>query len=331
MCVRNEERHLAAAVRAVLDQDYPGPIEVVVAVGPSSDRTAAVAADLAAADARVTVVDNPSGRTPDGLNIAVARTRHPVLARVDGHAILPAGYLREAVRTLLDTGAVNVGGVMAAEGRTPFEQAVARAMTSWIGVGGARFHRGGEAGPVDTVYLGVFRREVIVGLGGYDERFTRAQDYELNIRLRAAGGIVWFDPRLRVTYRPRATVRALAEQYANYGRWRWMVTAQHPRSVRGRYLAPPAALLACVGGVVAAGAGARVGLVIPAGYLVAVTVGAATIGRSLPAAALARLPGVLVVMHMSWGAGFLTSALRGRRLGPTPITPVRAEPAAEVG
>jgi succinoglycan biosynthesis protein ExoA len=321
MCVRNERRHLATAVAAILEQDYPAPLDVVIAVGPSNDHTPDIAAELARADQRVRVVANPSGRTPDGLNRALAATMHPVIARVDGHAMLPPGYLRRAVQVLRETGAGNVGGVMAAEGETPFEQAVARAMTSWLGVGGARFHTGGEPGPVDTVYLGVFRRELLTRLGGYDERFTRAQDYELNVRLREVGETVWFDPQLRVTYRQRPTVRALADQYFNYGHWRWMVTRQHPRSVRGRYLAPPATLLACLAGVVVAAIGRPIGLVVPAGYVASVVVGSIGIGRDLPRPALVRLAPVLVTMHMSWAAGFLTSALRGTSLPPARPAP----------
>ena len=119
----------------------------MLAVGPSKDRTQEVAEALAAEDPRVRVVPNPTGRTPNALNAAIAASRYDIIARVDGHAMLPPDYLRVAVETLEATGADNVGGIMAAEGITPFEQAVARAMTSKIGVGGARFHTGGEPGP----------------------------------------------------------------------------------------------------------------------------------------------------------------------------------------
>src|SRR5438105_977258 len=124
MPVRNEERHLAEAVRHVLAQDYPAGIEVVLAVGPSGDATARIARELAAADSRVTVVDNPSGRIPAANNAAIKASRFPIVARVDGHALIPPGYLKLAVRTLAETGADDVGGVMAAVGVTPFEQAV---------------------------------------------------------------------------------------------------------------------------------------------------------------------------------------------------------------
>src|SRR5688572_5036229 len=169
MPILNESRHLKASVGAVLAQDYPGPYEVVLALGPSKDDTDAVAASIAAGDPRVRLVQNPTGLTPRGLNAAIAASTNEIVVRVDGHAILPPDYVRTAVEVLEATGADNVGGLMAAEGVTPFEQAVARAMRSWFGIGPARFHLGGEDGPVDTVYLGAFRRETLNRVGGYDD------------------------------------------------------------------------------------------------------------------------------------------------------------------
>jgi hypothetical protein len=220
--------------------------------------------------------------------------------------MLPPDYLRVAVETLEETGADNVGGVMAAEGVTPFERAVACAMTSKIGVGGARFHTGGTAGPADTVYLGVFRREALERVGGYDEHFQRAQDWEMNHRIRETGGLVWFQPRMRVSYRPRPDVGALARQYFHYGRWRRVVARTHQGTINLRYLAPPVAVLAILAGVVAAPF-FWPGLLVPAAYLAAILAGSGVTGSGLPRGALVRLPVVYVTMHMSWGVGFLTS------------------------
>ena len=98
MPVLNEERHLNASVCQVLDQDYPGTIQVVLALGPSKDATDEVAAALAADDPRVRTVPNPSGRTPEGLNAAIAASTGEIIARVDAHAEIPRDYLRTAVR-----------------------------------------------------------------------------------------------------------------------------------------------------------------------------------------------------------------------------------------
>jgi succinoglycan biosynthesis protein ExoA len=327
MPVRDEERHLAESVRHVLGQDYPGELEVVLAVGPSADRTEELARELAAAHPRVTVVPNPSGKIPSGLNAAVRAARHKVIARVDGHALLPAGYLKKAVTALTETGAADVGGVMAAEGVTVFQRAVAWAMTSKAGVGSAAFHTGGGAGSADSVYLGVYRREAIEQAGGWDEGMLRAEDWDLNYRIRADGGLVWFTPELRVTYRPRASVRALGSQYFHYGRWRRVIVREHPETASFRYLAPPVAaalvaagLAAGLAGLAGLAAGAppavawlAAGLAIPVTYLAGITAVAAGLAREVPARVRARVPVVLGVMHMCWGAGFLTSPRRLHR------------------
>lgn len=306
MPVRNEERHLPAAVRRVLDQDYAGEVQVVLAVGPSQDRTEEVAAKLAAEEPAVTVVPNPSGVTPAALNTAIAASDHPVVARVDGHAMLPRDYLSLAVAAMRETGADNVGGVMAAEGVTAFEKAVARAMTSRIGVGNARFHTGGAPGPAETVYLGVFRRSALERVGGYDESFLRAQDWEMNHRIRRTGGLVWFTPSIEVCYRPRSSLRALARQYFDYGRWR-RVVSRRTGSINLRYLTPPVTVIAMAAGAGVGIVGFAPGCLVPGGYLLAVLAGSAWTGRGLSPRSWALLPLVYVTMHCTWGVGFLTS------------------------
>lgn len=309
MPVLNERRHLREAVGRVLRQELDGDLELVLALGPSDDGTDDVAAELAAADPRVRLVANPSGRTPQGLNLALAASTHDVVARVDGHAVLPPDYLRTAVTVLEQTGADNVGGIMDARGVTVVERAIAAAMRSRLGVGSARFHTGGGAGPAETVYLGVFRRAALMRVGGYDEHFARAQDWEMNHRIRATGGTVWFTPDLRVTYRPRADLRALSRQYFQYGRWRRVVARRHAGTMSARYLAPPA-LVVGLAATLAVSPWLPVALVVPGGYVVALVVGSALIEPELAARSRALLPAVLAVMHLSWGVGFITSRVR---------------------
>ncbi|MEV7419365.1 glycosyltransferase family 2 protein [Streptomyces sp. NPDC089919] len=334
MPVLNEERHLRDSVRHILGQRYAGEMEVVIALGPSTDRTDEIAAELVretASDdrARVRTVPNPTGRTPAALNAAIRASRHPVVVRVDGHGMLSPDYISTAVRLLEETGAQNVGGIMHAEGENAWEEAVAAAMTSRIGVGNAAFHTGGTAGPADTVYLGVFRREALERQGGYKEEFIRAQDWELNFRIRAAGGLIWFSPELTVRYRPRPSVRALAKQYKDYGRWRHVVARYHPGSINLRYLAPPAAVSAVAAGLVAGAVLTPWAFVVPAGYLAAVTAGSVPAGRGMSAGARVRIPLALATMHMSWGFGFLTSPRSlARRVIASRRAAVRTEDAA---
>ena len=305
MPVLNEERHLEHAVRAIFEQDYPGEFDVCLALGPSTDATDEVAARLRRDEPRLRTVANPTGKTPAGLNAAIRATTGEIVVRVDGHAVLPAGYITRAVETLQRTGAVNVGGVQKAEGTTPFERAVAMAMASPFGMGGAKFHTGGSEGPVDTVFLGVFRRDAIENVGLFDESLIRNQDYELNIRLRKAGGVVWFDPALHVTYRPRPTLRALARQFVEYGAWKRHVLTLHPGSLKLRQAVPPLTLLAIVTALLVS-PWLPIALVVPALYTLAVL--AASLAAS-PRHVL-RLVFVFPTMHMSWAWGFLAQRHR---------------------
>ncbi|MEN9678928.1 MAG: hypothetical protein RLZ57_57, partial [Actinomycetota bacterium] len=225
--VLNEADYLEDALAPILGQEFNGELEVILAIGPSKDRTLEIAKKISERDPRVIIVENPSGRTAAGLNLALAKSRFPIIVRVDGHSEIPKNYVSTAVEVLKKTGAVNVGGIMAAQGRGLFERAVAAAMRSSLGVGPAKFHTGGNAGEVDTVYLGSFKREALLAIGGFDEKFTRAQDWELNYRLRSNGGKIYFDPRMAVTYRPRRSLTALAKQYFEYGRWRRAVSRTH--------------------------------------------------------------------------------------------------------
>ncbi|MFJ3618148.1 glycosyltransferase family 2 protein [Streptomyces iakyrus] len=307
MPVLNEERHLRGAVQAILAQEYAGEMEVVIALGPSTDRTDEIAAELVAEDARIHTVPNPTGRTPAALNAAINASRHPIVVRVDGHGMLSPNYIATAVRLLEETGAQNVGGIMHAEGENDWEHAVAAAMTSKIGVGNAAFHTGGQAGPAETVYLGVFRREALEQQGGYNVEFIRAQDWELNFRIREAGGLIWFSPELKVSYRPRPNVKALAKQYKDYGRWRHVVARYHEGSINLRYLAPPTAVCAIGAGILVGALLTPWGFVVPGGYLAAILLGSVPAGKGLPLKARLQIPVALATMHMSWGWGFLTS------------------------
>lgn len=301
--VLNEADYLEDALAPILGQEFNGELEVILAIGPSKDRTMEIAKKISERDPRVIIVENPSGRTAAGLNLALAASRFPIIVRVDGHSEIPKNYVSTAVDVLNKTGAVNVGGMMAAQGRGLFERAVAAAMRSSLGVGPAKFHTGGNAGEVDTVYLGSFKREALIAIGGFDEKFTRAQDWELNYRLRANGGKIYFDPRMAVTYRPRRSLTALAKQYFEYGRWRRAVSRTHVDTLNLRYLTPPFTLIVSLISIV--GSIFNLFLIVPFMiYLGFIFIASLLLGRGFEKLIL---PSVLITMQMSWAFGFLTS------------------------
>lgn len=321
MPVLNEEEHVEAALASVCAQDYLGPAEIVVVLGPSNDRTDEIVALFATRDPRIRTLANPSADVATGLNMAIMAADHPVIVRVDAHTELPAGYTRRAVDRLLETGAANVGGVMVARGKPGLQRVVARAYNSRLGLGGGAYHRpDASAGPAESAYLGVMRTDAVREVGYFDASLRRGQDWELNHRLRQSGHLVWLDPALRVQYWPRSSLGALWRQMYATGIWRGEIVRRLGMGNSVRYFVPPLLVLATVatlmfGLLATSGAGFAWLAVVPAaaptaylGLLVAVGVRSGGSVRDRVSFAV-----VLAAIHYAWGAGFLQGVVLGGR------------------
>ena len=310
MPVRNEAKHILAAVNAVLAQEYEGDIDIWIAIAPSDDETEQIVEDLAQENPKVHPVRNDAGVTPAGLNAAVSASSGEVVVRVDGHVKLCDGYISRAVETMVRTGAVNVGGRQLAVGVTAFEKAVAAVMMSVVGSGGAEYRVGEIEKAVDTVFLGVFDRRAGDEVGWFDESLIRNQDYELNIRLRASGGLVWFDPDLFVEYQPRSSLRAVARQYFDYGFFKARVLKLHKSSMKFRQIIPPIAMLGLALSLIV-GTWFKPALLISLTYFMVLFFGVRGSARSRFRALL-----IAPIMHFSWSVGLLNGFVKRR--GQTP-------------
>ena len=294
MPIKNEEKHLASAVQSIYEQQLPKGFsaEVILALAPSSDKTEAIAQGLLKSYKNLHLVPNPSGLTSAGLNLAISKSSGETIVRVDAHSALEPGYVMAALAELeRDPKIGNVGGVMAAEGETDFEKAVAWAYRARYGLGGGKFHVGGEAGEVETVYLGVFRRAAISAAGLFDESVVRGQDWELNQRIRNHGYKVYFTPSMQARYRPRSTGAELISQFYRTGLWRGKLSRKDFPNIALKYLAPPALVILTL-------------LWVPLWAYLFVVALIALSAKDITSSVKLRLLLVLPTMHYSWGIGF---------------------------
>ena len=310
----NEAATIASLLEAIRRQSHPlDDIEVVIADGMSDDGTRARIAEFAAAhsDLKVRMVDNPRRIIPAALNRAVEAARGEVIIRMDAHSIPARDYVARCLEVLEEAVAANVGGVwdIQAGADTWIARGIAAAAAHPLGAGGARYRIGGEAGPVETVPFGAFRREWHERVGKFDETLLTNEDYEYNVRIHEAGGMVWFDPRIRSTYLARPTLAALARQYARYGYWKARMLRRYPGTLKPRQGIPAlfvsSLLLLLVASIFAPVA--RLLLGVELGLYLAVILGAAAgqAWRKRSLGLLISFPLALWTMHLAWGSAFL--------------------------
>lgn len=322
----NEERTIAQVLEAVRAQTYPlDDLEVVIADGMSTDGTREVIAQYARChpELNLRVVDNPRRSIPAALNRAIAQAQGEVIIRIDAHSMPYPDYVERCLQVLEHTGAANVGGVWEIRpgGEGWIARAIAVAAGHPLGAGDARYRTRGRAGPADTVPFGAFHRQWLEQVGGYDESLLSNEDYELNVRLRQAGGGVWLEPTIQSVYLARPRLVPLAKQYFRYGFWKSRMWVRNIGTLRWRQALPPAFVGAAIGlgllGLVWRPAWALLGVQWVAYGLVCVLLGAwEGVRRRDPALALG-FPLAIWTMHLCWGSAFLwgltTLAVGGRR------------------
>jgi glycosyltransferase involved in cell wall biosynthesis len=231
--------HIGKCLRSIFEQEpVRGGFEVIVVDGISDDGTREILQKLAAHDERLRIIDNPERITARGMNAGIQHARGQYIAIMGAHSEYAADYLQASVKVLEETGADNVGGSMICRGQSRLQEAIAIAHHSPFSVGAARWHNASYEGPADTVFGGVYRREVFEKIGLFDESFIRNQDDELNFRLTRAGGKIWHSPKIKSWYHPRADLVGLFKQYVQYGYWKVRIVQKHRRPASLRHLVP---------------------------------------------------------------------------------------------
>lgn len=311
--VLNEGPTIREVVDAMISQRLDGTVEFLFADGRSTDDTKSQLQELARADPRIRVLDNPRRGVASGLNVCLRAARGRYVARMDGHALYPPTYLREGVKRLeesdarleagsnarveagIDPGAYGGAVAWVAGPQIPIPRgrvaaAFAAALGTWFGRGGSRRWAAakGDVGEyeLDTgVFCGVWRREDVLLRGGWDEGWLCNEDSELAARFSDAGQRIVCLPVMAAGYFPRTSLPALWRQYRDYGMYRAKTARRHPASLRRSAVLPPLLVFDALASVIARGRlrrMARIGIRAYVLALLAASVQAAFSGRGSP-------------------------------------------------
>lgn len=314
----NEEKTIGLLLDAIYHQTYPvADMEVIIADGFSTDRTRGEieAFRQSHPDLVIQVVDNRKRSIPAALNAAIETASGEFLVRLDAHSKPEASYVERSIEALTTGKGENVGGVWQIEpgGAGLIAKAISIAAAHPLGVGDAYYRYATDAGEVDTVPFGAFRRKLVQDIGGYDESLLTNEDYEFNTRIRQRGGRIWLDPQIRSVYFARSTLRALVKQYWRYGFWKLRMLKRYPKTLRWRQALPPIFVLSLLLLLILTPFWwlARIGLLIEVVLYLGVLIAAAIpLAQKHQNANLVLLvPLAIATMHLSWGTGFLASLM----------------------
>jgi glycosyltransferase involved in cell wall biosynthesis len=292
-------------------------MEVVIADGLSSDgtREAIKAFQQDYPDLNICIVENVKRSIPSALNRAIEAARGEIILRLDGHSKPYPDYVANCVLAHVEGRGENVGGVWEIRpgAATWVAKSIAAAAAHPLGVGDALYRHAKQAAVVDTVPFGSFRRVLVEQVGYFDESLLTNEDYEFNARVRKSGGRIWLDPSIRSVYFARSTLMELIRQYWRYGFWKWRMLRRYPNTLRWRQALPPLFVLSLVGltllsifspfaRILLAGE-----LILYFSILILAGIYAALLQGNLYL--ILGLPLAIAVMHLSWGSGFLWSAV----------------------
>lgn len=314
--VLNEAPYLARCLDCIFSQDYPPElVEVLVIDGGSTDGSRDIVAQYRYRHPNLRLLNNPSGRIATALNLGLQAANGDIIVRVDGHTLIAPDYIRRCVVALEVGLADAVGGVLRPIGYTDTGEVIAAVMAHPLGGGPALFRQAHRRHWADATYLGAWRKETLVHLGGFNERLAANEDYELFYRLRRTGGRVLVDPNIRSWTATRSTFGQLWRQYVRYGFWKAQMLKEHPRSLRLRQIPAPLLvagfwLLWLLGWHYPWASRAAMSLV--GGYAVAVAVLAAELSFRLGWRRWWKAWLAFWIMHWGWGMGFWRGLIHPR-------------------
>jgi len=302
----NEENSIGKAIASLVDGFFIERAELLIIDGGSTDKTLDEIAPFIARGLSIRILHNPDRLQSYAMNLGIREARGSVIARADAHCIYPAGYLRSCLELLEKERVQNAGGTFYPVGEMSLQRDIAFAMRHPLGAGGCKFKKDDYRGFAEGAYAGMFPKEVFATIGDFDPKAHPNEDSELNIRILASGGKIFVDSAIKVVYRPRKTIRALARQFFHYGAGRCYTTLKHRRFTSLRQLVPVLLLPLILLSFLLALWNVSF-IILPLAYLLCVLGSALSYGYGETVGFGSRLAiaACLVVMHLSWGAGFL--------------------------
>jgi len=236
--VLNEESIIKSCLDSLLKLDYPKEkIEILIAEGPSTDRTNNIIKKYAEKYDYIKILKNPTGNTAIGRNICIEQSTGDMLMNYSGHVLAEKNLLNVLALKLLNSPEeiVAVGCSNISPEKQNFIGKVAGVVFSSIMGGKNLFVQNAEFNEErfsDHISFSCYRKKVVEKVGNFDPLFWCGQDAELDLRLLKEGYKILYTPKTKVYHFKRTTMRSLFRQMHRYGIARAKMVKKHPTTLK---------------------------------------------------------------------------------------------------
>ena len=321
----NEQDALPGLLQDITSQDFPHErMQIVLVDGGSCDATRHIMQQFknehsghAGCFHSVLVLANPRKIQAAGWNVVIDNACGDCVIRVDAHSGIAPDFVSKNVE-VLDSGEWVCGGfrpTVIEEGtHTPWMDTLHLSEEAAFGSSVAAYRREGEAGYVDSVFHGAYRREVLAEVGHFDERLLRTEDNDFHFRIRQLGYQIRFDPAIRSEQHMRGSLKKMLKQKYGNGFWVGRTVYVQPGCLALHHFIPLVFILGIVLltviGLVATWMPFMVCGVLYALVCVLLAVRATAQSGHMDVTRLA-LPFVFMGIHISYGIGTVVGLIAG--------------------
>lgn len=220
---RNEEKYLPMLFEDILNQTFPlQNIEVVLMDSNSTDNTRLVMEEFKKNNEilSVQIVTNERQIQAAGFNEGVKHATGDVVLKIDAHSRIPADFVQKNVDEIL-AGTYVCGGnrPTVVDSADDFSKTLHIVEESALGSSIANYRKSDVKRKVNSIFHGMYRKEVFDKVGLADERLLRTEDNEFHYRVRKAGYDIIFNPEIESYQYIRPTFTKMIQQKFANGYW----------------------------------------------------------------------------------------------------------------
>lgn len=227
--VKDVARYIEKCLDAILNQDYPkDKYEILVLDNKSSDGTQEIVSQYGEPVRLIqTGIDSPARK----YNLVIDQTKGSILGLVDGDANVSKDWLKKVIAPLSDPRVAGATGLILTHNK---ESLVARVIGYELQYRYENLPRKiKRAATMHTVY----KKEVLVEVGRFNERLKTGYDCEIGHRITSAGFDIIFVKDALVYHNHRSTLGSYFQQQYEYGKFAILRYLESPRIAMGDEIA----------------------------------------------------------------------------------------------